>query len=114
MSNYKKLNAIWSIDYDMHKDKCYDRPSCPECRVPIGKIAGDGKYRCYSCHKICNVDQKMLDWFADREGEKIEMRDCFNCGGIGTSEDHLVKNYITLEWQTAWGICKKCGARFIV
>lgn len=113
MSNYKKLNAVWSKDYDMHNDKCYDRPQCPECFAPVGKTIDD-KYRCYSCHKICKLDQKMIDWIAKREGEKVEMRDCFRCGGIGTSEDHFVKNNITLEWQTAWGICKKCGMRFIV
>lgn len=113
MNNYKKLNAIWDVDYDMHEDKCYDRPSCPECRVPVGKIY-DEHYRCYSCHKIVNVDKKMLEWFAEREGEKIEMRDCIVCEGEGTFEYHLIKNYITLEWRTAWGICKKCGCRFIV
>ena len=106
--------AIWGTDYDMHEDKCYDRPVCPDCKEPFG-MSDDGNYHCFSCGKIIKVeDPEMIKWIEERQGTKIEMRDCFICEGKGTSEDHLIKNNVTLEWQTAWGECMNCGCRFIV
>ena len=112
--NYKKKTAVWATDYDMHEDKCYERPCCPDCyMVPIGKYK-DENYRCYNCGKIVKLrDKAMIDWFADREETKVEMTDCL-LGCEGTMKTLYIKNPITLKWQKAWGVCKKCGARFIV
>ena len=60
------MKAIWWIDYDLHNDKTYNRPSCPECKVPIG-MADDGKYHCFSCGKVVEVDDpEMIEWFDER------------------------------------------------
>ena len=109
------MKAIWAVDYDFREDKCYDRPSCPECKAPIG-LDEDGKYHCFSCGEIVEVDDpKMIEWFAIRDESKTENEDCFlGCSGKGTMEVHYMRNPITLEWQTMGGECKKCGMRFIV
>lgn len=111
-----ELKAKWGMDYDHTVDKCYDRPMCPECDAPVVKHKS-GEYRCVSCHRFVKIeDPEMLKWLTDREGEKVEMHDCFSpyCDGKKCLETHLVRNNVTLEWQTAWGECKKCGMRFIV
>ena len=115
--------AVWGMDYDYRTDKCYDRPMCPECNAPVIRFK-DGKYKCVSCRQPVEViDAEMLKWLAKREEEKIEYEDCpqwrhdgyvYGCGGKGTVETHYVRNNVTLEWQTAWGECSKCGMRFIV
>lgn len=71
------MDAVWVSDYDMHEDKCYKCPGCPECKEPIGKYE-DGQYRCFSCGKVVEVtDPEMQKWFFDRSGTKTEMEDCF-------------------------------------
>lgn len=117
------MKPTWILDYDMHTDKCYNRPGCPECDAPVGKYE-DGKYRCYSCGKEAEItDPDMIKWFQDREGEKVEYEDCpqyeiegtiYGCGGKGTTETHYYKNPVTLKWQVGWGQCNRCGKRFIV
>ena len=107
------MKAVWGMDYDHVTDKCYDRPMCPECDAPVIRFE-DGKIRCVSCSEEASLDADMLKWLADREGEKIEMKDCCGCGGKGCMETHYVKNDVTLEWQPAFGECVKCGMRFIV
>ena len=110
----EELVAVWGMDYDYRMDKCFDRPVCPECETPFGERE-DGKYHCFSCGNVIKVeDPEMIKWIEERKETKVEMRDCFVCGGKGTSEDHFIKNDVTKEWQTAWGECKACGARFIV
>lgn len=108
------MKAIWGMDYDYISDKCYNRPMCPKCDAPVVRF-NDGNYKCVSCRKKVNVtDSEMLKWLADREETKVEMMDCFRCGGKTCVETHFVKNKVTLEWQTAGGECKNCGMRFIV
>ena len=118
--------AKWLTDYDMHNDKCFDRPQCPECYAPILEH-DEGEFRCISCGEQFELDEKMIEWVRERQGSKVEMGDCpagefehkgkkikLGCGGKGCVETHYIKNDITLEWQVAWGECKKCGRRFIV
>ena len=109
------MRAIWGEDYDYIMDKCYPTPVCPECEEPIGKKK-DGLYHCFSCGKVVEIaDEDIKEWFAEREGEKIEMKDCvLGCGGKKCVETHYVKNPVSKEWQTAWGVCTRCGRRFIV
>ena len=105
--------AEWHIDYDMHTDKCFERPQCPECIAPIYEYEED-EFKCISCGEIMELDNDMIKWVRERAGTKIEMDDCFNCNGTKCVETHYVKNDVTLKWQTAWGVCKNCGRRFIV
>ena len=119
------MNAIWYDDWDVHSDKLYKRPCCPECRVPIGKLPS-GEYRCYSCGEIVSVtDKKMTDWFKAREETKIEYEDCrivesidkkykHGCGGVKTLKVSYRRNPATLEWQAVTGECSACGLRWIV
>ena len=109
----KRMKSTWVLDYDSREDKCYKRPGCPECSEPIG-LDEDGQYHCYSCGKVVEVeDPKMIKWFSDREGTKVEYSNC-GCGGQNTFETHYVKNPVTLDWQVAFGGCSKCNMRFIV
>lgn len=105
--------AEWILDYDHITDKCFCRPGCPECDAPV-MISDDGKYRCISCGEQYEVDPEMQKWIADRSGTKTEMTNCTGCGGENCVETHYVKNKVSLEWQTAWGVCRNCGSRFIV
>ena len=118
--------AQWRIDYDMHNDKCFDRPQCPECIAPVHEYETN-VFKYISCHEVIELDDKMKEWVRDRAGEKIVMEDCpdfefehdgetikMGCGGKECVETHYIKNDITLKWQTAWGVCKNCGRRFIV
>ena len=120
----RNMKAIWELDYDYRTDKCYQRPMCPDCSVPIGKDE-DGKYRCFGCGKEVAVDDpEMVQWFAKREETKIEMLDdpvitslnghTSGCGGKYCVETLFVRNHVTLEWQAARGECKNCGMRYIV
>ena len=122
------MKAIWDLDYDMYEDMTYKCPSCPECRAPIGMFE-DGNYHCFSCGEIVEVDDPyMKKWLESRQEKKIEIEDCFpesvvnvkgekikmGCGGKGTAEVHYVRNPITMKWQAAGGVCKKCGMSWIV
>lgn len=118
------MNAIWYDDWDVHSDKIYKRPCCPECREPIGKLPS-GEYRCYSCGEIVTVkDKKMKDWFKVREETKTELDDCHvlthldgwshGCGGVKTLKVTYCRNPATLEWQAVTGECSACGLRWIV
>jgi len=119
------MNAIWGLDYDMHNDKCYKRPCCPECGEPIFKY-GDGTYHCVNCHQVVKIkDEEMKKWLEIREETKIELEDCpkittkdgrhlSGCGGKKCMEIHYVRNPISLKWQQAYGECRNCGTRFIV
>ena len=108
------MEAVWCMDYDYITDKCYNRPGCPECEVPIGKF-DDDKYHCFSCGKEIEVkDENIIRWFEERENSKIEFEDCSSCHGKKCVETHYIKNKVTLEWQTAWGKCGNCGMQFIV
>ena len=115
--DYTPLVGIWGSDYDGHEDKIYPCPVCPECKAPLGKHKKTGKYHCYECGREVILDENMLNWYKDREGEKVETGDCINlfgCGEKGCMEIHYRKSPVTKEWRTAWGVCKKCGAKFIV
>jgi len=112
----RPMNAAWVTDYDMAEDKCYKAPGCPTCREPIA-LYEDGKYRCLSCGKVVKPSEEMLKWFADREGRKTEIQDCpkiIGCGGKKCVEVVYRKNPITLKWEAAGGMCKRCGMKFIV
>ena len=111
------MKAKWGIDYDMHEDKCYKCPACPECGEPV-YLYDDNNYHCVSCGIIVEIDEEMKGWFAKRSETKIEMGDCFpdgmGCGGKNCVEIHYRRNPVTLEWQTAFGHCTKCDMKFIV
>lgn len=112
MSKIKK--AVWGIDYDYRADECYARPVCPDCEAPFGIHEDDGKYHCYSCGAVITVtDEKMKEWFKEREGVKTEVTTCIHCGQK-TSVDTFRKNYVTLEWECVGGKCTNCGGWFIV
>lgn len=120
------MKAVWGEDYDWRKDRIYACPVCPKCGEAVGKIGG--AYRCFACGTKVELDEKMLAWFGEREETKTEMWDCLpdkevdidgkkirmGCGGKGCVEVHMMRNPVTLEWQTMGGECKKCGWRFIV
>lgn len=123
------LKAVWGLDYDWRKDKCFKRPMCPVCDAPFGKIADDNEYHCFSCGRIIEVDDPdMKKWIADREGTKTEMHDCFpesietedgevikmGCGGKGCMKIYYHKNPVTLKWEEMGGKCEKCGVEFMV
>ena len=122
------MNAIWVMDYDMHTDKCYNTLGCPKCNDPIGKCE-DGEFRCFNCGKVVFVkDKTMLSWYNKRSETKTEYEDCFpeevemkngevvkmGCGGKGTVRVIYRRNPVTMEWQTAYGECTKCGLKFMV
>lgn len=108
------MKAKWGLDYDYRTDRCFNRPMCAKCDAPIVKDE-KGKYFCVSCRKRATVtDPEMLKWLTDREGIKVEIHDCAMCGGKQCLESHLVRNKVTLEWETAGGRCRNCGMRFIV
>ena len=112
---YDRLVAVWGTDYDAHEDACYDRPVCPECKEPFSL----SDHRCFACGRVVYVDDpSMYKWLEEREGSKTEMEDCWpepmGCGGKACVETHYIKSPVTLDWHVAWGVCKKCGRRFIV
>lgn len=119
------MKAIWGMDYDYQEDKCYQRPSCPECEEPIWKYE-DGWYHCFNCGKVVEVDNpEMVNWFKLREETKIKHEDCrqikskdgkvlSGCGGKKCMRITYRRNPVTLKWGAAYGICEKCGTRFIV
>lgn len=108
--------AEWITEYDMHEDACYQHPGhiCGHWGGVPGFVHEDGKCRCVNCHEVLEITDEMKKWFEDRSGVKTEMQDCFACGGKGCVEVTMRKNYVTLEWCTAYGKCRECGARFIV
>lgn len=107
--------AEWITEYDMHMDKCYKCPGCDECYAPIFENE-DGQYQCVSCGELFEVSEpKMIKYFEDRKGTKVEMEDCFlGCGEKKCVEVHYRKNPVTLKWQCMGGVCTKCKMRFIV
>lgn len=119
------MKANWGMDYDYQEDKCYQRPNCPECEEPIFK-RDDGWYHCLSCGKVVEVDDpEMVEWFALREETKIKHEDCHEitsndgkvlsgCGGKKCMKITYRRNPVSLKWVAAFGICEKCGTRFIV
>lgn len=120
------MEAVWGVDYDIHSDKCYQCPCCPECREPIG-LAEDGKYHCYDCREIVEVkDPKMIEWLQLSRETKVEMQDCeqiftkdgqhlSGCGGKNCVRVVYRRNPIDFnKWDCAYGRCEKCGSRFIV
>ena len=124
------MEAIWDTDYDFFveegEDGSFQRPMCPICHEPIGKIGedGDDSYRCYNCYEVVEVnDEKMKEWFADREGIKTEIHEChkldigdgktIGCGEM-TMEYHYYKDSRTGDWKLGGGQCKNCGTWFIV
>lgn len=116
------MKAEWGLDYDYTTDETFLRPSCPTCSFPVIR-AMDGDYHCPACGLMLDLDEEMLKWLEEREGEKIEMTDCpkfvykghvSGCGGKGCVETHYIRNPVTLEWRTAWGKCLSCGSSFIV
>ena len=119
------MKAAWITDYDLHTDKCFKRPGCPECYAPIGKDS-DGKYYCFSCGKDFEVeDPEMLKWFEERSETKIVMEDCpkittkdgthiSGCGGKKCVRTLYRKNPVSLKWEVMRGACEQCGMRFIV
>ena len=123
------MKAIWATDYDCRTDQTFNRPSCPECRVPIGKDE-DGKYYCFSCGKEVDVsDRKIKKWFAKREKTKVKIKDhpiikgrdvisgkeiTYGCGGKKCFEEHYRRNKVTLKWEVGWAECRECGAKIIV
>lgn len=106
--------AIWVEDYDYREDKCYTAVGCPYCEESL--LGSDGDYYCPCCGNDIEVDDKdMLKWLKEREETKVEYEDCFTgCKSKGTVETHFVRNPVNMKWQVAWGVCKKCGQRFIV
>lgn len=117
------LQAVWGHDYDLHTDMIYKCPCCPKCMEPI--VEDDGKYICVSCRKEIIVDDdKMKLWFEERAGTKTEYVDCCQiklrdgvicgCGGKQCMKITYVKDKADLHWVVAFGICEKCGARFLV
>lgn len=113
--NKIKPTAVWGQDYDMHTDSNYTRPVCPYCREPVFKTK-NGNYQCVNCGNIVEIsDPKMAAWFREREKTKVENIDCsMGCGRKGTFAVTYVINPVTLQWQTAYGKCAKCGATMIV
>lgn len=115
-----ELQAVWGMDYDFREDKCYKRPSCPECAEPIGQTGDDDSYYCYSCGKKVEVtDKEMQEWFRVRRETKVEISDCFpvmmkGCGGKKCVKAHYIRNPITLNWQLMGGRCEKCGMEFLI
>lgn len=117
------LQAVWGHDYDLHTDQIYKCPCCPKCMEGIYKD-GDN-YKCPACGKIVTVDDdKMKKWFEDRAGTKVEYAECYQlklrdrvisgCGGQDCMKITYVKNKADLHWEVAFGVCEKCGTRFIV
>ena len=113
------MEAIWGLDYDFETDKCFLRPSCPECEAPLWKDK-DGTYSCVNCGKDISItDPKMKEWLDIREETKIEYEDCnkiasVGCGGKKCVKTLYIRNKVTLEWQPASGYCEKCGMHYIV
>lgn len=110
------MKAIWSTDYDMHNDKCYERPCCPKCEEEYGGVPliqdGD-KFRCINCGEFFEVDDEMKEWIEERSGKKVEIQKCWSCGNE-TMEVHYYKDNIDpTKWRVAGGKCK-CGMSFIV
>ena len=103
--------AKWCLDYDMHTDKLYLCPSCPDCEAPV--FPTDDGCKCVLCGQLVGIDPEMQKWFDERAGEKVEVTECFSCRQ-NKFERHLFKNPVTLEWLTGWGECENCGMRLIV
>jgi hypothetical protein len=119
------MKATWITDYDFCSDNCYQRPGCAECYAPV-ILHSDGKIRCVSCGKEYELDEYMKAWNEKRKVTKKEFHDCITptpingileaigCGGKKCVEVIYTRNPVTLEWQIAYGKCKKCGLEFIV
>lgn len=113
------MEIVWREDYDLHSDKCYKSPCCSDCSQEYGAVPvyliGDGpNCECVNCHQIGVANKSQIKWLKDRKGEKIVPNDyCFSCNSY-TMETHMRKNVVTKKWQSAWGVCKNCGSKFIV
>lgn len=125
------MKATWELDYDFRTDKCFKRPSCPECSKQHGCVPVlylNDAYRCLNCHREVEVDDKQKKWIDKRSETKTKMEDCMpdkeieidgkkiklGCGGKNCVEVHYGRNEVTLKWQVRGSVCRKCGRRSIV
>lgn len=107
------IKAVWGMDYDPNTDSIYKCPCCGNCGEAL--IKDEDGYICWAKSEPNEIDEEMQAWFAEREGIKVEYKDCFmGCDGKGTVKVVYRKNWNTLEWETAYGVCESCGCRFIV
>lgn len=116
------MKAEWILEYDLYEDKNYNRPGCPRCMAPV-LLREDGKYRCISCKQEYELDPDMIEWIKKRSEAQIRMEDCeiweiegtkYGCDGKGCVEAHYRRNPVTMNWQFAYSVCKKCGRKIIV
>lgn len=105
------IKAIWMSDYDYRHDACYDRPMCGNCETPIS--SEDGKYICGYCGEEAVVDDKMRQWFKEREGVLTETCTCMVCGKEAMTV-YKFKNEYSLEWETGFKSCSNCGSGAII
>lgn len=104
------IKAKWLLDYDMHTDSNYLRPTCPVCETPIFET--DGMCRC--CDKPRELDKEMTEWIADMNETKEESGQyCFKCDK-NTMTIVYHRNHVTREFLPGHGKCDSCGCRFIV
>ena len=110
-----KLTAVWGQDYDITTDSIYTRPVCPVCQESVFKTK-NGNYQCVNCGDTVEIsDPDMITWFREREKTKVEYEDCsMGCGSKGTFAVTYRINPVTLQWQVAYGRCKKCNMSLIV
>lgn len=106
--------AKWVLDYDFKDDKCYKCPGCKECMAPVRLSDDDGKYYCFSCGEEFELDDDMKKWIEDRRGSKIEIEDCYGCGGKNCHTVRFCKDPISLRWRAVSGECSECGVRWMV
>lgn len=108
------MKAVWSMDYDYHTDKTYQRPSCPKCSAPIVRDT-KGTFRCMSCWKPIQIeDEAMREWIRQREDIKTEISDCPFCGGKQCVQKVYFRNDVTLEWMLSSSRCRECDSRILV
>lgn len=99
--------AKWGVEYDMHTDKTYTCPVCPECGFPVVDLFGN----CPSCGEKFILTVADKEWLNTHTGSKVEKETCPSCGG--EMEVIYLKNPVNLEWDVFAGKCE-CGMSFIV